>query len=496
MKAYAAVDLGASSGRVMLGVLGADSLALREIYRFTNAPVTVGGRLLWDVQRLFAETLSGLRRIVEIVRREDLELCGIGVDSWGVDYGLVTTDGVLRPHVGHHRGVDTSDAILANRGVTPSDAYARTGVLDQSINTAFQLMADIRAGRHERGDSILLIPDLWVYLLTSTIGAELTIASTTQLLDRGTDDWSAELIERHGLSGLHFPALQRPGTLAGVTSSAVTDKIGASAPIPVYRVAGHDTASALAIAEPAASGEVTTGLVSSGSWSLVGLALDAPVLTEDARLAGFTNELGAYGQSLFVHNLNGMWILQECLRVWGEEDDGAINLESLLRDARQGRSAERVFDVGDKRLLAPGDMPARIVAMCAEVQRPEPRSRADVVRALLESLASAYATALDSAQRITGRSIHSVRIVGGGSRNRLLCQLTADRTRLRVIAGPREASSLGNVAVQIVGSGARATLADVYAIFEADAGGYAIYLPSPPTHQQPIGIATSPEDHQ
>lgn len=490
---HAAVDLGASSGRVVLGRWSASGLELREVRRFANGPIESDGRLIWDAERLFEETLLGLAAAVRVAQGAGARLDGIGIDSWGVDVGLVEVGSVdvdaadagrtasgpaaastpVVPTVHHHRGADALGPAVAAGLVDPSTAYGITGVLEQSINTSYQLrsraaeIAEVAAGVARR--TVLLVPDLWVELLTGITGAERTIASTTQLLDQRTGEWSAELIDRWGLTGFDFPTIVAPGTLAGPTSPAITERLGAAAPIPVYRVAGHDTASALAFARPA-DAEL---LVSSGSWSLAGVCLEEPVLTESARIAGFTNEAGVDGSSLLIRNLAGMWLLTECARGWSEEDGRRIDpIELVEKATEQSERSERdvaaasppVFDVGDASLLVPGDMPARIAALCRAAGHDAPVGRVGVVRSIIESLAAAYAETALACETITGTPLRSVRIVGGGSRNRLLCRRTAERTGLPVAAGPAEASALGNLAVQLVAAGTARSVAEVYRV--------------------------------
>ncbi|HXH36556.1 MAG TPA: FGGY-family carbohydrate kinase [Plantibacter sp.] len=490
---HAAVDLGASSGRVVLGRWNASGLELLEVRRFPNGPIESDGRLIWDAERLFDETLLGLAEAVRVAQDAGAQLDGIGIDSWGVDVGLVD-DGAIGvgsadvgrtasgpaapaapavPTVHHHRGADALGPAVAAGLVDAATAYGITGVLEQSINTSYQLRSRAVEAAEGAADvtrrTVLLVPDLWVQLLTGITGAERTIASTTQLLDQRTGEWSVELIDRWGLSGFDFPTIVAPGTLAGPTTPAVTERLGAAAPIPVYRVAGHDTASALAFARPA-NAEL---LVSSGSWSLAGVCLEEPVLTESARIAGFTNEAGADGSSLLIRNLAGMWLLTECARGWSEEDGRRIDPVELVEEAtEQSERSERdvtavpspVFDVGDPSLLVPGDMPARIAALCRAAGQDAPVGRIGVVRSIIESLAVAYAETVHACETITGTPLRSVRIVGGGSRNRLLCRRTAERTGLPVAAGPAEASALGNLAVQLVAAGAAPSVAEVYRV--------------------------------
>ncbi|MGK9148959.1 rhamnulokinase [Plantibacter flavus] len=472
---HAAVDLGASSGRVMLGRLGADGLELREVRRFANAPVEIAGELHWDVERLFTETLRGLAEAVRQAAAAGRTLDGIGVDSWGVDGALVRDagqDAGMRnpPPVRHHRGADPAEPARAALLVPTPEAYAVSGVLEQAINTSSQLRSRLRTSTSdELPGTLQLVPDLWVHLLTGAIGAERTIASTTQLFDQRTGTWADELIERWGLDAVTFPPVSDPGTLAGMTTAAVTSALGASDPIPVYRVAEHDTASALAFAAP----DGAELLVSSGSWSLAGVCLGAPVLTEEARLAEFTNEAGASGTTLLLRNLSGMWLLTECARSWSIADAAPLDPVDLVIAARDharsepgDASAPPVFDVGDARLLAPGDMPSRIAALCVERCGVAPEGRLGTVRSIVESLAAAYADTVAACEALTGTTVRTVRIVGGGSRNALLAERTAARTGLPVTTGPAEASSLGNLAVQLVAAGAVGTIQEAYAAFD------------------------------
>lgn len=465
---HAAVDLGASSGRVMLGRWADGRLALTEVHRFPNGPITQDGRLRWDAEHLFEETLVGLAEAVRIAAAAGGVLDGIGVDSWGVDIALVGVGtGTAFPTVPHHRGADADGPARAAVLVDAATAYAMTGVLEQTINTSYQLRsrAEELDARRADGDrpTVLLVPDLWVWLLTGVVGAERTIASTTQLLDQGTGDWAAELIRRWGLDGFDFPPVVAPGTVVDPTTPEVTARLGSSVPIPVHRVAEHDTASALAFARP----DGAELLVSSGSWSLVGVCLPAPVLTEHARTAGFTNEAGVSGSSLLLRNLAGMWLLTECARAWSAEDGSAVDLVELVSAATAEAETDEdvrpaVFDVADPRLLVPGDMPERIATLCRETGQRPPSGRSDTVRSVVESLAVAYAETVRACEAITGVAIRSVRIVGGGSRNRLLCARTAARTGLPVTAGPAEASALGNLAVQLVAAGHAPSLDAVY----------------------------------
>ncbi|MFD1931959.1 rhamnulokinase family protein [Nonomuraea mangrovi] len=419
---FTAVDLGASSGRVMRAEVTADRVELVEVHRFPNRPVTVAGTLHWDVLALYQDMLEGLRKAGEAD--------SIGIDSWAVDYGLLDDRGGLIGNPVHYR--DARTARYTER--LGADGYQVNGLQFLPFNTLYQLL-ESRLGHAE---TLLMIPDLLTYWLTGVKGAELTNASTTGLFDVRGRDWARPLIAELGLPMRIFPEISVPGTVVGPLNADVGREVGHGG--VVTRVASHDTASAV-VAVPAQ----TPGFayISCGTWSLVGVELDEPVLTGDSMAANFTNEAGVDGTIRYLRNVMGLWILQECMRVWGESD-----LDGLLRAAALAEPYRMVIDPDDPGFLPPGDMPARIDAYCARTGQPSPGSRAQAVRCILESLALAYRRAVGDAARLSGREIEVVHIVGGGARNALLCQLTADATGLPVVAGPVEAAALGNVLVQ------------------------------------------------
>ncbi|GAA2841873.1 rhamnulokinase family protein [Kribbella solani] len=425
MKRVAAVDLGASSGRVMLGEVGPDVLRLSELNRFWNGPVRANGTLYWDVLQLYRSVLDGLHLAGAVD--------SIGIDSWAVDYGLLDKSGRLLGNPIHYRDARTEgvmERVLAT--IPAADLYGVTGLQQLPFNTIYQLAAEELPAD---AATLLMIPDLLAYWLTGAIGVERTNASTTQLYDVRTREWSDELISRVGVPRQLFPALHEPGDVVGrVVDNALPEGV------PVVAVGTHDTASAV-VAVPAAGERFA--YISSGTWSLVGLELDAPVLTEAARAANFTNEGGVDGRIRFLRNVMGLWILQECQRIWADDD-----LDGLLRDAAGAPPFAVLIDPDAPEFLAPGNMPGRIDEHCRRTGQEPPRSRAAVVRCILESLALAYRRTLRSARAIAGRDVDVLHVIGGGSRNELLCQLTADATGLPVLAGPVEASALGNVLVQ------------------------------------------------
>ena len=433
----AAVDLGAASGRVIRARVGPGTLQLDEVGRFDNIPVRVGGTLHWDALRIYHGVLDGLRA----AGRVD----SIGVDSWGVDYGLLDADGRLLGNPVHYRDRRTDgvpEKVLAE--VPSAELYAITGLQLQPFNTLFQLVAARDSAGLAGARTLLLIPDLMTYWLTGTVGAERTNASTTQLLDARTGDWARDLMIRLGISPALLPVLREPGSPAGDLLPEVAAELGLAAPTAVTAVGSHDTASAV-IGVPAAGERFA--YISCGTWSLAGVELRRPVLTEASRAANFTNEVGADGTIRYLRNIMGLWLLQECLRAWRDAGQPG-ELEPLLREAARAPALAAVVDAGDAEFLAPGDMPSRIGAACERLGQRPPSAPAETVRCIMDSLALAHRAAVLDAQRLSDHQVEVVHIVGGGARNELLCQLTADACGLPVLAGPQEATALGNALVQ------------------------------------------------
>lgn len=434
VKSYAAVDLGASSGRVMVGRVGPDSLELTEAHRFPNRPVRTPEGLRWDILSLYAGVLAGLRAAGQVD--------SIGIDSWAVDYGLLDGDGALLGNPVHYRDARTEGVAEKVWATVPAEElYAATGLQYAPFNTLYQLTAARSSAQLAHAERLLLIPDLLTYWLTGEQGTELTNASTTQLIDPRTREWSYDIAARLGIDLDLFAPLRQPGDPAGVLRPEVLEETGLRGPVPVTAVGSHDTASAVA-AVPAADGE-RFAYICTGTWSLAGLELDAPVLTEESRAANFTNELGLDGTVRYLRNIMGLWLLQECVRAWGEPELGA-----LLLDAAKVPALRSVVDAGDAAFLAPGRMPERIAEACRASGQPVPETPGEITRCILDSLALAHRRAVADAQRLADHPVDVVYIVGGGTRNALLCQLTADACGLPVVAGPTEAAALGNVLVQ------------------------------------------------
>jgi sugar (pentulose or hexulose) kinase len=435
-RAFAAVDLGASSGRVMVGRVGAGGLDagrldLAEVRRFPNEPVRVRGTLHWDILALYREIMDGLRAAGPVA--------SVGVDSWAVDYGLLDGTGALLGNPVHYRDARTDgvpERVVAALGA--ARLYETTGLAQQPFNTLFQLVAATGTPQLTAAHRMLLLPDLIAYWLTGSAGTEATNASTTQMYDVRRRCWATDLMVDAGLRPDLFAPLREPGTAIGPVPDL--PEIG-----NVVAVGSHDTASAV-VGVPARGPNFA--YISCGTWSLVGVELDRPVLTEASRAANFTNEGGVDATIRYLRNVMGLWLLQESMRRW----DGAA-LPDLLAAAAKEPAFASIVDPDDPVFLPPGDMPARIARFCADSGQPVPSTPAAVTRSIMDSLALAHRRAVRLAQELSGHHVDAVHIVGGGARNALLCQLTADACGLPVLAGPVEATALGNVLVQARAAG-------------------------------------------
>ena len=443
---FVAVDLGASSGRVVRGVVDGGEVRLDAIHRFPNTPIFADGTLQWDILALYRGVLEGLRRA-----EQDRTLASIGIDAWAVDYGLLDASGALLGNPVHYRDRRTDgvmERVLAR--VPAQELYARTGIQFLPINTIYQLASAVGTPQLEAARTLLLIPDLLVLWLTGEIGAERTNASTTQLLDARTGEWAGDIAQRIGVDPGLLPPIREVGTTVGSLLPEVRREAGLHTSAPVVAVCSHDTASAV-VAVPAA--EERFAYISCGTWSLVGVELDGPILTEESRAANFTNERGADGTVRYLRNVMGLWLLQESLRAWGADGD-ATHLDALMDAAARAEPFAAVVDPDRAEFLPPGNMPGRIAEVCRSTGQVAPVNRPSIVRCILESLALAFRAAVADGQRLSGHEVEVVHMVGGGARNALLCQLTADACGLPVVAGPVEAAALGNVLVQARAAGA------------------------------------------
>jgi rhamnulokinase len=432
MKHYLAIDMGAESGRAMLGSVGGDTLALEELHRFSNTPVRVRSGLYWDVLRLFHEIQLGLA-----AGRKGRQLAGVGLDTWGVDFALLDADGALIDNPHTYRDSRTNGTLEALFAEVPREkVFDQTGVQFLQINSLYQLYSMRGSVALERARTLLFIPDLMNYWLTGKTRSERTIASTSQFYNPRTRQWAKELLKALRLPSEILPELIDPGV-----------RLGEADGIPVYTTGCHDTASAVA-ATPASGNDWC--YISSGTWSLMGVELDEPIVNAQALALNLTNEIGAAGKVRFLKNIMGLWPLQECRRAWASEGQN-YEYEQLARMAAEARPFAAVIDPDV--FLEPGDMPARIAAHCTKGGQQAPQSVAEFVRTILESLALRYREVLEMIESLMGRRLRVIHIVGGGSRNRVLNQFVADATGRLVVAGPTEATAIGNVLIQAIGSG-------------------------------------------
>ena len=437
----AAVDLGASSGRVMVGRVAPRELEVTEVHRFPNEPVRLPDGLHWDILRLYHEVLTGLRAAA---RAAD-GLVSIGVDSWGVDHGLLDEAGLLLGDPYHYRDDRTGPAVDAvHRVIAPQDLYARNGLQVLPFNTLYQLAAARGTSIFEVARTMLMIPDLIGYWLSGVRVAEVTNASTTGLLDVHRRTWDTDLIARLAFPPWLFASPGAPGEVIGPLREDVRGETGAAAETLLTLVGSHDTASAI-VGIPAT--DASFAYIACGTWGLVGVELDHAILTEESRAANFTNEGGVDDRIRYLRNVMGLWLLQESLRTWALEGTPE-QLPALLIAAGELPSGGPIIDPGDPSFLPPGDMPARIETACRRLDQPVPSTRAGLVRCIIDSLAAAFSIAVRDAARLSGRPVDVVHLVGGGARNTLLCQLTADACTVPVLAGPVEATALGNVLIQ------------------------------------------------
>jgi rhamnulokinase len=437
--AFVGVDLGAESGRVVAGTLDRGRVELQQVSRFANQPVRLPGGLHWDVLGLFRESLAGIT-----LAAKTHAVQGIAYDSWGVDYGVLDERGRLLGLPFHYRDLRT-DALVdrASPMMASSRAYETTGIRPMPINTVYQLLAEADSPALRCAHRLALIPDLMAFWLCGTLANERTVASTTGLLDARTGVWADELISALGLPGIFGHTIES-GTVLGRVLPVHGVAQGRDDELQVLATAGHDTAAAFAGA-PVEGGRAA--VLSSGTWSLLGVETDEPVLTDAAREAGLSNERGVFGSMRLLRNVMGLWLLQQCRAAWAVREPG-LDYETLAGLASSSTAEPVLFDPDHPSLALPGDIPGRIEALMRAGGQCPPGGRGDFVRSIFVSLACKYRLVLDLLERVTGRSIDSIHVVGGGSRNHLLCQLTADITGRDVLSGPAEATALGNVLVQ------------------------------------------------
>lgn len=456
-RAMAAVDLGAESGRVMLARFDGQRLSLREAHRFPNRPVMIRGHRFWNIAGLWDETLTGLRK----ARREAGALDSVSIDTWGVDYGLVDAQGLLCSQPYHYRDHRTDGMMERIFAHAPRETiYARTGIQFMPINTLVQLYAhqQQQPGDLERAHRLLLIPDLLHSWLSGELVSERSNATTTQCWDPVAGRWATELLDTLGIPTAMLPPVVEPGTVLGEALPELRAELGAAR---VIASATHDTGSAIAAA-PVARAD-NWAYISSGTWSLVGAELQRPIMTAEAGRANWTNEGGVFGTTRFLKNVMGLWLLQECLRVWAGEQR-AMDYDTLLASADDVPAHAALIDPDDARFLAPGYMPDAINSYLREHGQQPLQSDAAFARCIMESLVLRYCEALRQLERLAGITISVVHMVGGGARNVRMNQWLADALGIPVVAGPPEATALGNALMQLVGLGEMHTLAEIRAI--------------------------------
>lgn len=453
---YLAVDLGAESGRVVLGRFDGERFALEEVHRFPNVPVWAVGALYWDALRIFQEVKTGLARAGEAGG-----ITSVAVDSWGVDFALLDGDGDLLSNPRNYRDPRTDGMMERAFGRVPrEEIYRKTGIQFIQINTLYQLLAMQDSPLLETADTLLLIPDLLNYWLTGEKVGELTNATTTQLYDLESGDWARDLARDMQLPDDIFPRIVPPATRLGPLLPGVAEETGLAEGTAVAAAASHDTASAV-VAVPAEGEDFA--YISSGTWSLVGVEAPRPVVTPEALRSNFTNEGGFGGKTRFLKNVMGLWLLQECRRTWAREGRD-YSYEELERLAREAAPFGPLVDPDHPSFFSPGEMPSRIRRFCEATGQETPEGPAEVARCVLESLALKYRLVVEQAGEITGQEVSVVHVVGGGVRNELLCRLTADATRRLVRAEPVEATALGNLTVQAYAHGHLASQEEIRAV--------------------------------
>jgi rhamnulokinase len=447
----AAVDLGAQSGRVALGRFDGERLSLEETHRFANVPVRVRGTLHWDVLRLYQDVLDGLRRASRTGA-----IASVSVDAWAVDFGLIDRAGRLVQNPVHYRDARRSAAVEDVLARVPArELYERTGIQRLSINTIFELSAMVAEADPalDAADGLLLIPDLLHFWLCGSRAAEYTNATTTQLLDAATGTWAEDLLDRLGIPRRLLPELVPPATPLGPVSADVAEATGLAG-VTVVAAATHDTAAAVAgvpLSGPDAA------FLSVGTWSLVGLESERACISDDSFAANLTNEGGVAGTFRVLRNVTGLWLLHECRSCWAQAGDDH-SFEQLVELARAAPPLRCLIDPDDPTFADPGDMPLRIADYCRRTGQTPPDGPGALVRCILESLALAHADSVDLLERATGVRLDQLHIVGGGARNELLCAWTAQAAGRPVLAGPEEATLVGNLLVQAMALGELASL--------------------------------------
>jgi rhamnulokinase len=451
---YLAVDLGASSGRLLLGRWDGERFQLEELHRFPNGPVHILGHLHWDALHIWSEILEGLARYASQFTDP---LSGISVDAWGVDFGLLDRSGRLLGNPYHYRDSRTDGMVdVVFQKISRQQLYQRTGIQVLQLNTLYQIMSMVQGNdpQLEIAQTLLMMPDLFHYWMTGRKVGEYTVASTTQMLDCRKRGWATDLMAKLGIPASILPEIIFPGTQIGDLRVEILEESGLKLSIPVIATASHDTANAIASISDL---DEHSMYISSGTWNLTGVEIGEPILNEQALALNFANEGGVKNTIRFLKIIPGLWLLQECRRHW-QQKGRSYQWQELLSLGEQARPFLCLVNTEAPDFNSPGDMPATIQAYCRRTRQPEPTSVGEVVRCCLESLALKTRKTLEDLELATGRHLDTIRIVGGGSQNRLQCQFSADACNRPVVAGPIEATALGNIVLQAIATGELANL--------------------------------------
>jgi len=458
---YLAIDLGAESGRTIVGSLADGKLTLSETHRFVNGPVSINDGIHWDVLHLWREVKTGIASTV----KNDMSLDSMGLDTWGVDFALLDKNNSLLSNPFHYRDART-DGMLeeAFKHVPRAEIFSNTGIQFMQINTLYQLLAMVKAQDPLLGvaQTFLTIPDLFNFWLSGEITNEFTNATTTQCLDPRTQEWSIRVLNAMEIPVHLFNPVTDPGTQLGTLLKPIAEETGASG-VRIVVPACHDTGSAV-VAVPAKNEDFAW--LSSGTWSIMGAEVREPCLNEKALEYNFTNEGGVFGTWRLSKNIMGLWLVQECRREWmrqGEE----LSFDVLTQAAAESEAFLSVVDPDDDMFLHPGDMPSRIQKFCADTNQPVPQTKGQIIRVALESVALKYRFVLERLEELSGKRLDPLHIIGGGTKNRLLNQFTADATKRTVVTGPVEATAIGNVLMQAIGLNHLSSLSDAREVVRA-----------------------------
>jgi rhamnulokinase len=445
-RTFLALDLGAESGRAVVGGLDSGHLTISEIHRFPNGPVRVGDHLHWDVLRLWSEIQVGLNRAYQA---HGSHLTSLGLDTWGVDFGLLDAEDNLISNPYHYRDRQTDGMLqTAFQRVPKVEIYAQTGLQFMQQNSLYQLLAMLSSPTLEAAQTFLNMPDLFNFWLCGRKASEFTIATTTQCYNPIQGNWAVELLDKLGIPSRIFQPIVAPGVILESLRPSVAEEVSCAS-LPVVAVGSHDTASAVA-AVPSTQTDFI--YLSSGTWSLMGVEIERPIITPQSMAYNFTNEGGLNGKFRFLKNIIGLWLLQECRREWARHGQ-AYSYDELVALAEAAPAFEALIVPGDPCFLPPGDMPARAQLYCQRTGQAVPQSHGAISRCIMESLALEYRRVADCLEELLGRPLPVIHIIGGGSRNRLLNQFTADATCKTVVAGPVEATAIGNLLAQAMALG-------------------------------------------